>query len=593
MLGIVHVHQTSRLRDTLAIGVALIAIAIPPVRAADVIVERDVAVPMRDGTVLRANVFRPAAGGPYPVLVRRTPYGKGARVSAKLVSAGYIVVEQDARGRYASDGVYESFVRHATHDASDGYDTVEWAASLPNCTGQVGLYGTSYPGFLAWRAGGAQPPSLVAMAAFSIPASYLDLEGPGTIRPGRRLKWWHGTMSPDMRRRTDGPPPHERADAVKAWNAGEGDRLLYSLPWLDLPDEIFGPEAPHVKAWLREPWRDPWQLGRDAANTAVPNLNVCGWYDHCNGSIDLHVAIAERGATDRSRQKSRLIIGPWSHSGLGRRKQGEIDFGPEAQLDITQLYLDWFGRWLGDESTDVDETAAVRLFVMGANEWRDFAQWPPQDTDSQEWFLDSDGSANTPDGDGRLGRLAPEAAGSDEYAYDPRDPVPTLWTPAFFTVPADQQPLAERRDILVYQTPELDSHVETIGYPEVVLHAASSCPDTDFFVRLIDVDPDGRAIDVTSGMVRARHRNSLEHPELLTPGEPVEFRIKLRPTAHRFLPGHRIRLDVTSSDFPNYDRNHNTRADPNADAELVTAQQTVFHGPTRASKLILPVVEAK
>ncbi len=571
----------------LAVGLAA---AVTPSRSAEIVVERDVAVPMRDGTVLRANVFQPAEGGPYPVLVRRTPYGKSAKVSAKLVNAGYIVVDQDARGRYASDGEYESFVRHETHDAHDGYDTVEWAARRPNSTGQVGLYGTSYPGFLAWRASGARPPALVAAAAFSIPASYLDLEGPGTIRPGRRLKWWHGTMSPDLRRRTGGPLPHDRAAAVQQWNDGEADRLLYFLPWLDLPDDLFGPEAPFVKAWLREPWRDPWKLERDAANTAVPNLNVCGWYDHCNGSIDLHVAIAARGATASARRDSRLIIGPWSHSGLGRRKQGDIDFGPAAQLDITQLYLDWFGHWLHGEQTGIEASPPVRLFIMGANAWRDFDQWPPQGATPHAWFLDSDGAANTPAGNGRLSQSAPVTDARDEYDYDPRDPVPTLWTPAFFTVPADQSPLAARSDILVYQTSPLDAPVETIGYPEAVLHAASSCPDTDFFVRLIDVHPDGRAIDVTSGMVRARYRHSLERPELLTPGEPAEFRIPLRPTAHRFLPGHRIRLDLTSSDFPNYDRNHNTAADQNADAELVTARQTILHGPSHRPRLILPVM---
>jgi sugar lactone lactonase YvrE len=181
----------------------------------------------------------------------------------------------------------------------------------------------------------------------------------------------------------------------------------------------------------------------------------------------------------------------------------------------------------------------------------------------------------------------------DEYDYDPRDPVPTLWSAAMFTGPADQRPLAERRDVLVYQSPPLEAHVEAIGYPEVTLWAASSCPDTDFFARLIDVAPDGRAIDVTAGMVRARHRHSLERAEFLTPNEPVEFRIRLRPTAHRFLPGHRIRLDVTSSDFPNYDRNHNTAADQNADAELVTAHQAVHHGGLQASQLVLPVMREK
>jgi len=562
-------------------------------------VERDVAVPLRDGTVLRANVFRPSTGGPYPVLVWRTPYGKSAKANEQLVRAGFIVVTQDARGRYASDGQYESFLRHETHDGTDGHDTVEWAAKLPNSTGKVGLFGTSYPGFLAWRAAGAQPASLSAMAAFSIPASYLDLEGPGTIRPGRRIKWWYGTISPDLRLKSAGLPPHSNAEANKLWAAGDGDKLLYSLPWNELPDDMFGSEAPFVKQWLKEPWQDPWHLERDAEKALVPNLNVCGWYDHCNGSIDLHLAIASRGANFHAKRHSRLIVGPWGHSGLGKQRQGQIDFGPSAAMDFNQLYAEWFGHWLRDDKNDVPRWAPIRVFVMGVNEWRNFYEWPPKYDEPHEWFLDSDGSANTPSGNGRLAAERATSDANDRYDYDPRDPVPTLWTSALFTVPADQSKLKDRQDILVYQTEPLAEYVEAIGYPEVVLHAASSCPDTDFFARLIDVAPDGRAIDVTSGMVRARYRENAFPaqasltPKLLEPDAVTEFRIRLRPTAHRFLAGHRIRLDVTSSDFPNYDRNHNTAADQNADAELVTASQTVHHGPTWASRLVLPVMHAK
>ncbi len=562
------------------LSVVLFSVAL---HANDIVIERDVAVPMTDGTVLRANVFRPSSGGPFPVLVMRTPYGKPDKVDEWLVRAGYIVVTQDARGRYASDGRFESFVRAETHDGSDGYDTVQWAAKLPNSNGKVGLFGTSYPGFLAWRAAGKKPAALGAMAAFSIPASYLDLEGPGTIRPGRRLKWWHGTMSPDLRRKANGPQPHTNAEAAKQWDAGDGDKLLHLLPWNNLPDDLFASEAPFVKAWLNEPARDPWQLDKEAANTLVPNLNVCGWYDHCNGSIDLHRAIATKGGSFNAKRFSRLIVGPWGHNSLGKRQQGDVDFGPTAEMDFQKLYADWFGHWLRGDKNDIARSAPIRLFVMGANEWRNFYEWPPKYAVPREWFLTRTSLSTDP----------PTANARDQYDYDPRDPVPTLWSKTMFTIPADQRPLDNRKDILRYQTSPLTDYVETIGYPEVVLHAASSCSDTDFFARLIDVAPDGRAIDVTSGMIRARYRESLDNPKLLKPDEVTEFRIRLRPTAHRFLTGHRIRLDVTSSDFPNYDRNHNTSADQNADAELVTATQTIHHGPSFRSRLILPLMRAK
>lgn len=557
-----------------------------------VIVEQNVAVPMRDGTILRANVFRPSQGGPFPVLVMRTPYGKPPKVDEQLVNAGFVVVTQDARGRFASDGQFESFVRDQTHDATDGFDTVEWAARLPNSTGKVGMYGTSYNAFLQWRAAAAQPPSLAAIAAFSIPAKYTDLEGPGTIRPGRRLKWWQGTISPDLRRKLGGPLPHTGAEAARMWDAGDGERLLHFLPWLDLPDDLFASEAAAVKSWLRQPSHDPWNLPADAAKTTVPNLNVCGWYDHCNGSIDLHSAIVTAGGSGLARQHSTLIVGPWGHNALGQRKQGEIDFGPGAQLDLTQLHCQWFGHWLrGDaQHNDVARWPRVKLFVMGLGQWRTFDQWPPKGTLARELFLDSGGNANTPQGDGRLVDNAPPTAGSDRYEYDPRDPVPTQWTKSLYTVPADQRDLAGRDDILVYKTPPLTAPVETIGYPEVVLFAASNCPDTDFFARVVDVGPEGQAIDVASGMIRARYRNGLDKPQLLSPGEVNEFRIRLRPTAHRFLTGHRIRLDITSSDFPNYDRNHNTAADQNVDGQLATATQTVQHGGMRSSRLVLPIM---
>jgi putative CocE/NonD family hydrolase len=552
-------------------------------------IDTNVEIPMRDGVILRADVFRPDGEGPFPVLVHRTPYGKG-KGHAKLAGQGFIIVSCDLRGRYGSGGSFESFNRAETHDAADGFDLIAWAAKMPGSSGRVGTLGVSYDAFVQWRAVGAQPPALGAFAAFSIPAKYTDLEMPGTVRPGRRWEWWF-TQGADIRKKDGLPPPHSAVDAKKLWDEGAGKKILDTVPWLALPDEMFGHEAAAMKDWLRKPSVDAWKLDDEAARAQVPNLNICGWYDHCNGSIDLHTAIATRGATEAARKYSKLIVGPWSHVGLGQRVQGNVDFGPDAEVHLGNLMARWFTHWLKDDATaDFAELPPVRLFVMGINRWRNFEQWPPA-AKPQSWYLSGGGNANTPSGDGRLVADAPTTATSDSYAYDPRDPVPTQWTPGkSFTVAADQRPLAARQDILVYQTEPLDTAVETIGYPEVTLFAESDRPDADFFARLIDVAPDGAAIEVTHGMVRARHRESLERVTLLTPGETVEFQIKLRPTAHRFLPGHRVRLDVTSSDFPSYDRNHSTAADPNADAELASAKQTVRHGGKFASRLTLPTM---
>lgn len=555
-------------------------------------IERDVAVPMRDGVVLRADIYRPDEPGSYPVLVLRTPYGKGQPKMDAYTKAGYIVVRQDARGRYASEGKWESFYRFDTHDAEDGYDTVEWAAKLPGCNGKVGTFGVSYNAFLQWRLAALRPPSLVCMAAESIPASLTALEGPGTIRPGRRLNWFYAGMSPDMRLRSGADGVKSKAEASKLWKEGEGDRLLHFLPWLDLPKNVFEDEKDAVDAWLRAPHLDPWQFVEKCPEVSVPNLDIVGWFDHCNDGIEIHRAMRRVGKTEAARNGQRLIIGPWSHTGHGKSKVGDVDFGKSASLDVVQTEIRYFDYWLKSKANGVNQDAPVRIFVMGANQWRDEQEWPPTRATPHTLYLHSGGKANTPAGDGALTSDSPTPA-KDRYTYDPNDPVPTLWSPQLFTLPADQAPLAKRRDILVYQTEPLTAPLEVTGYPEVILHAASSAPDTDFFIKLIDVDPDGTNRDIASGMVRARYRNGLDKPKLITPGEVFEYRIQLRPTSNEFQVGHRIRIDITSSDFPNYDRNHNTAADQNADAELKTAEQTIHHGGETASRVILPVIAKK
>ena len=570
---------------TAALFSSVVADAAP---AREVKVEKNVAVPMRDGTILRADVYRPTTGGPYPVLVSRSPYGKpGGMTHAK---AGYIVVGQVTRGRYESDGIYKSFVHADDGMAEDGYDTVEWAAKLPGSTGKVGTFGASYNSYVQWKLASLRPPSLVVMSAHSIPARMTELEGPGGLRPGRRINWWYRSMSWDMRKRAGGEPPHSRAEATKLWSAGKDQELLYTLPWTDLPDSIFGHEAKAVKDWLRNPAKDPWQLPELTPKIAVANFDVVGWFDHCNGSIGLFRKIRKDGFTETARTRQRLVIGPWSHTGRGGRKVGDLDFGKHAAFNVRREEIRWFDHWLKGRDNGIAAEPSVRIFVMGKNEWRSEQEWPLSRAVNRTFYLGSDGSANTPAGDGELAAAPSHRAVRDSYLYDPAKPVTTLWTKAQFTVPADQAPLANRRDILVYQSEPLKQALEVTGYPEVTIHASSSAPDTDFFARLIDVAPDGVARDITQGMVRARKRNGLDRDDLLKPGKVTKFVIKLNPTSNLFKAGHRIRLDITSSDFPNFDRHHNTAANQNTDARLVVAKQTVHHGPRWQSKVVLPVI---
>jgi putative CocE/NonD family hydrolase len=555
------------------------------VKALNVKTERNVPVRMRDGVILRADVHRPDRGGPYPVLVRRTPYGKDGEYD-RYVKAGYIVVSQDVRGRYESEGRYESSYRFETHDAEDGYDTVEWAARLPNSTGRVGTFGASLPAFLQWRLAPLRPPSLVAMSACSIPAQQPQGEYPGTIRPGFRLEWL-AMMAADMRRRENLPGIHTLSEHRRLWKEQE-QKWLNWLPWLDLPEDFFGYETESLKSWLRNPQVDPWKLDEGCRDVAVPNLDIVGWYDHANGDMLLFRTMVKEARTATARAGSRIIIGPWPHSDTSGRF-GSIDFGPDAALDRAAVQIRWFDYWLKGQANGVDRDPPVKIFVMGDNRWRGETEWPLRRAKEKVLYIGSEGHANSPGGDGRLVEERAQSGGADAYVYDPRNPVPTPYGTGR-PMPADQRLLATRRDILVYQTEPLAERIEVTGNPVVELHAASSAPDTDWFVRLIDVAPDGLARDVSSGIVRARYRDGLNKPRWITPGEVTVYTIRMRPTSNAFLPGHRIRLDITSSDFPSYDRNHNTATNQNADSTLVTASQTIYHGGDHATRIIVPWV---
>ncbi len=559
--------------------------------ALGVIVENNVPVPMRDGVILRANVFRPDAPGRFPGLLIRTPYGKAAGGYERYVRAGYVVVAQDSRGRHASDGEYVIFTVENTGDAEDGYDSVEWLAAQPYCNGVVGAMGASYNAWMQWMLARLRPPHLKAMCAYSIPMELTEVDWCGAFRPGRRVRWWLTTIAPDLRRRHGLPPPHTKEEANKIWEDIEHGRWLHFMPWLDLPRYLPPGLAEYAEDWLRHPNRKAWKFAEVHKEVEVPNLDFSGWYDHCNGTMGHLAGMQKNARTEVARAQTKLIMGPWNHGGIGQRKLGDIDFGPQAQFDIHDLIIRWFDHWLKGIDNGIDRQPPVRYFVMGSAKWKSANTWPPEGKSEAAYYLGGKGHADRADGSGSLVLEAPAEEGYDAYTYDPKDPCPTLWPRTLFTHPSDRRRLEHRRDILYYRTAPLEEEVEIVGYPEMVLYASSSAPDTDFFARLVDEDPDGAALDVCYGMVRARHRNSLDEEELLTPGETTQFRITLGATACRFLEGHRIRLEITSSDFPNHDRNHNTGRNDLADTELVPAEQRVFHSKECASRLVVRTEE--
>ena len=560
--------------------------------APEIVVDNDVAVPMSDGVVLRANVFRPAGTGRYPGLLMRTPYGKPNGGFQRVVRSGYAVVTQDSRGRYASEGTYIPYtVEGGTPDAQDGYESVEWLARQRYCNGKIGTFGGSYNAWMQW------------MLARSYGRRTWSRCAPGRFRS--RIRKWTGGGPFDPRVASSGGwepwrPIYGGGRALRVpitgtrrWKYGKTLSICggsISCHGWTCRATCLTDLSGYVGDWLRHPNRRCWKFDEIHREVEVPNLDFSGWYDHCGGTM-AHLGLMQKhGRTENARTQTRLVIGPWNHNNLGGRKQGPFDFGPAAKLNLQDAMIRWFDRWLKGDDNGLDRDPAVRYFVMGSGVWKSASTWPPEGTMRAVYFLDSDGDAHLPAGSGRL--LDAPAAGEspDSYVYDPNDPVPTLWSTALFTEPSDRRRLDYRPDILIFRTPILETDVETVGYPEAVLYAATSAADTDFFVRLVDEHPGDQAMDVAYGMVRARHRHSLDEEDFITPEAVTEYRIRMTPTACRFLAGHRLRLEVTSSDFPNHDRNHNTGGNDLAETELVAAIQEVHHSREYPSRMVLPVL---
>ena len=553
-----------------------------------VAVETDVCAAMRDGTVLRADVYRPDAPGRYPALLQRTPYSKSGESCVeqghRLAERGYVVVQQDVRGRYRSDGELLPGFYSADHmDAEDGYDTVEWAAALPWSDGKVGAFGGSYCGWTQWELAHTRPPHLAAMIPSAIAANLLDREMSGVLRLGRVLWWSVNTLAPDVRRRLGeafGPTTVE--EAMRLYLDRDRSKWLWHLPLSEIPDDALSGVGRHWRRWLADHASDHFGFLERHRDVAVPALTTTGWYDQQIGAIKHFTGMRENGMTEESRVGQRLIVGPWSHTtDFSSSRVGSVDFGPEAVRDFFQIADDWFAYWLKGERTGVEEWPPIQLFVMGANRWRGESEWPLARTGYTDYYLRSGGT---------LSRRAPSEEPPDSYDYDPRDPLMTLYSPPGQQEPQDQRALDGRRDVLVYQTSPLDEPVEVTGPVTVRLWAASTARDTDFAVKLMDVWPDGFVQELCYGIVRARYRESFTSPALIEPGRLYEYVIEVNPTSNLFGRGHRIRLDVSSSDFPNFDRNHNTGGDDYFESTLATARQTVHHDRLRPSRVVLPVI---
>jgi uncharacterized protein len=579
-------------------------------RAPDVVIERDVDTVMRDGTVLRADIWRSAHGGPAPVLLQRSPYGKSpSEISIvhagidplRAVEAGYAVVFQDTRGRFGCAGDFEPF----RHEADDGEDTLAWLAQQPFSNGWAGMYGGSYFGATQLLAAARRPPGLAAIAPVVTASEYYDgwtYQG-GAFQLGFVQHWTLLGLAPDVIARLPEGAPRERYETILAELLADPWETYRRLPLTDLGglEEIL----PFYAEWLEHDRRDDWWRATAPneryGDIAVPALHVGGWYDiFAAGTVENFARLRREAATEEARAGQRLVVGPWSHGNYGDTVGG-LQFGIDAVWgggDPTAFHLAWFDRHLRGGSPA--ELAPVQLFLMGANRWLAEDDWPVPGTATERWYLHSGGGANTRTGDGMLTQQpAEDAEPADAFVYDPSDPVPTHggatfipgYPVGFRTGAHDQREIEERPDVLVYTSEPLAEPLDVIGSVEATLHVATSAPDTDFTAKLVDVHPDGRAYIVCDGIVALRHRGGLDRAEHATPGEPYELAIALGPTAIRFGGGHRLRLEVSSSNFPRFARNPNdgTRPTQARASNLTTARQQVFHDRSRPSSLSLPV----
>lgn len=544
----------------------------------------DQRVPMSDGVALRADVYLPEGAAPFPVILIRTPYNRRsprAQKKAGVYTAhGFAVVIQDVRGTGESLSP-EPFYPWKTEGA-DGQETLRWVAGQPFCNGRVGTHGGSYLATNQWLAAPAAPDCLKCMVTYV---------GPHSFQHG----YFHGgvhhlciTLSYSLL----------MAGAVSAATGGwpAMHKRFWHLPLCDA-DLVDGKHNPFFQDMLLKPAHDPYWRTFDSlaapAQIKAPVLQQCGWFDfYTLPSLRAWDILRKAGGSAAVRNGSKLLAGAWAHDRVGSRCR-DLDFGPNVCLDLYAHEIRWFQHWLMDRPTGIDTEPPLRLFTMGANIWQDFADWPAPDAEERPLYLHSNGHANTLHGDGALAWEKAGSEPSDTYRYDPLQPVPTLGgnhSCDYAGIPAgpmNQTAVEERPDVLVYSTPVLEQPVEIAGPIRVRLYAVSSARDTDFTAKLVDVQPDGRPINLSEGILRASCRESVFAPSRITPGKAYEYQIELVDLSHVFQPGHRIRLEISSSNFPKYARNLNTGEDNHTTSATVVAEQTILHDAQHPSALLL------
>ena len=554
-------------------------------------VDAGVRVTMRDGVSLVCDVYRPTADGKFPVLLQRTPYNrKDPATGMFLASHGYVVILQDTRGRFDSGGEFYPF----RHEANDGYDTVEWAAGLPYADGRVGMFGGSYVGATQMLAASAAPPHLVAIFPYVTAAEYY--EG-WTYQGGAMMQWFaeswtSGLVSDTVARKTSA------RNRAKQW----AEQLpVDDYRVLDLPtaSEV----APYFRDWVQHETNDEYwravKVSDHYGKMNVKALHMAGWHDiFSGGSIRNFIEMQKQAPTEEARKGQRLIVGPWAHAPTSPEgKIGGVTFGPQAVVDMNATVVKWYDYVMKERPNEFASGPPVKIFVLGDNAWRDEQEFPLARTTYTRYYLHAAKGANSASGDGALTTTPPAAERPDLFDYDPASPVRTiggrLCCGGLAPGPFDQSPNESRGDVLVYSTPPLPRDLEVTGFVTLELYAATSAADTDFTAMLVDVDEHGDARYLADGIIRARYRNSTAAAEPIEPNRIYKYTIDLWATSNVFKAGHRIRVYVSSSNFPRFSRNLNTGEKTSGGTAMIRAKQTICHDAGHPSAIVLPVIPAR
>lgn len=575
-------------------------------------IDHSVPIEMRDGTILRADVYRLYDSEKHPAILVRTPYNRQTVFDMLFLSyydavqAGYTVVIESQRGTYDSGGRGGLGDIYMTAEGLDGYDTVEWLAAQPWCDGNVGTAGGSYMGLNQWITARENPPHLKAIAPWvSGSGAREPSRSNGIVNLGVALNWLlRMTMEDIDRQEKLGKDVSAIRPLLK--EAVANPELVYNyLPLKDVPYFNFeGISEMWTSRVLNSSQDTPEYFEKTRTpyeKIQVPCYHVSGWFDfNPSGTFDHFLNMREKGGSEAARRGQYILIGPWLHGGpTPGGDAGALGFGVLASKigsQVSEHNLSFFDKYLRGMKV---ELPAIRYFVMGENVWRTADDWPLPETQWQRFFLHSRGRANSATGDGLLSRDEPGPELPDTFIYNPHFPVPTLGCRGhlqlvrYAPLPQEQSLIERRDDVLCYSTAELKEDVEVTGPLILHLFAATSARDTDFTAKLVDVYPDGRAYNIAcEGITRARYRKSFFAPELVNPGEINEYTIDLTAVSQVFRKGHRIRLNIASSSFPEYDRNMNTGNAVGEDARGIPAMQTIYHQADYISYIDLPVIKA-